>query len=668
MISVIISTYNRSEKLKKAIQSVLDQSYQDFEIIIVDDASTDNTEEVVKSFNDKRIKYKKRETNFGCDTKPKNEGFLLSDGEYINFLDDDNQFRKDHLYALVNELEKNQNVAGVYGDRWLIDERNEIPQQLGVSSDFNPNLIMQRNYIDTADMLLRREAFAKVGGFDERYRKYIDWNLWVRLVKYGYSLKRVPIILTDYYICSDSKSLRKEDEKDFNKPAWSPFDCEIELPYIDGVEEPKVAVFTLTYDRLKLTKECLPTLYSTAGYKFDHFIVDNGSKDGTVSYLKTLKNPNGEIKLILNDDNKGISIASNQALDLIQKEDYQIIVKVDNDAYFKNKGWLKRMVDIWKSNHRLALSCYIEGLRDNPGGSPREVYGTVCGEYVGMTKHLGGICHFVDARAYNNFRWNINSTLHGIQDLELSRHLLTNGFHMGYMENWYCEHKYGTEGQHKMFPEYFERRKKEKVEQYSGDKNPNTEEHWNLVYKREGESDPNLRNDTFSFKTIKDMLSGSKTTKLLDVGCGNGYFLSYIKDLPFNLYGIDLSEEGIKVAQKRVNANLRVGNITKLPYNDNEFDYTVSTEVLEHITDLESVVREIARVTKGVSINMFPYKNTIPSTEHINIFDETNTKELFEKYFSEVEVLVLEHPTGIYYEIGDSEPKRSKLILVRAVK
>jgi GT2 family glycosyltransferase len=239
------------------------------------------------------------------------------------------------------------------------------------------------------------------------------------------------------------------------------------LDFLGKKPEPKVAVFSLTYDRLELTKECFKSLYDTAGYEFDHYIVDNGSKDGTVEYLKELSNPNGRVITVLNPDNKGISIASNQALDRIKAEgDYQIIIKVDNDAYFKDSGWLPAMIKVWKVWPSLSLSLYVEGLLNNPGGAPRLDYLTVAGELIGVTKHIGGICHFVDATAYREFRWDENSFLHGVQDMEFSQHLTFDSFYMGYMENWYVEHRYGTKGQHERFKDYFERRIKERSTRY----------------------------------------------------------------------------------------------------------------------------------------------------------------------------------------------------------
>jgi hypothetical protein len=141
-------------------------------------------------------------------------------------------------------------------------------------------------------------------------------------------------------------------------------------------------------------------------------------------------------------------------------------MKVDNDAYFKNEGWLKTLIKVWKVWPSVALSLYVEGLINNPGGAPRIDYMTIAGELVGLTNHVGGICHFVDASAYDDFRWDEDSFLHGVQDVEFSQYLKFAGFYQGYLENLYVEHRLGTKGQNEKFKDYFERRKVEKRTKY----------------------------------------------------------------------------------------------------------------------------------------------------------------------------------------------------------
>lgn len=468
-ISVITTTHNRPEKLKEAMESVRNQSFTDWQMVVIDDHSTEDPKDIVDSFKDERIKYIRLESNFGNDTHPKNIGILASTSPYIAFLDDDCTYRPDHLQILINEMEKDPNLDGVYGDRYV---HSKDFNGLGVASDYEPMLLLVRNYIDTSDVLIKRECIFDMGGFDERYKKYIDWNMWVRMAKANKKLKRVKSVITDYYLGEDSKSRRVEDTKD-NRPAWDPIDCEVRLDYLGKKEPFKVAIFSLTHDRLEYSKKCFESLYATAGYEFSHFIVDNGSEDDTREWLMTQWKEHGfcnSVIFLLNDTNVGISKASNQALDAIGTG-FDIIMKVDNDALFKNQGWLETMIKVYKSFPRYALSCYIEGLKDNPGGAARVDYMTIKDELIGYTKHLGGICHFVDAKAYKNFRWDEDSFLHGIQDMEFSQYLDRDGWYQGYLENWYCEHTEGTVGQHKRFPDYFKRRDEiEKVTKYEADK------------------------------------------------------------------------------------------------------------------------------------------------------------------------------------------------------
>jgi glycosyltransferase involved in cell wall biosynthesis len=477
-ISVIMSTFNRAHLLPRAINSVLKQTYQDWELIVVDDNSKDDTGKVVKSFKDDRIRYIKRAKNSGCDNAPKNDGIKASQGDYIAFLDDDNEYRPDHLAVLLKEIEKDDTTDIVYGDRWIVSDpgvTNPLRPQLGFCMDFDPALLMERNFIDQSDVLIKRKAFFDIGGFDERYKKYVDWNVWVRMSKYGKRFRRVPIIITDYHLHNSMKSLTVHTKGDtYNRfvPQWDPYDLEVELPYL-GKEPtiPKVAVFSITYDRLAYTKKSFKSLQETAGYAIDHFVVDNGSKDGTVEYLNE-KFSKGVIKRIkLNETNEGISKASNDAVEMISHGRYDIVVKWDNDCIGLTKGWLAKMVEIWKSNHIFALSCYVQGLVDNPGGAPRIGYGMLKGELIGISKHIGGICHFVDSKVYEGFRWDENSFLHGVQDMEMSQYLLFHGFSQGYLENYFVSHgPQGTDVQKKDFPEYFQRRVKERQTRYESHK------------------------------------------------------------------------------------------------------------------------------------------------------------------------------------------------------
>lgn len=430
----------------------------------MDDGSTDNTPDVVNSYKDKRIRYYKLD-NFGCDTKPKNTGIQRAKADLVAFLDDDNLYRPDHLQALYNAISKDDTLAVVYGDRWVhFENKEQGKDQIGINMDFDYSTLMKRNYIDTSDVLVRKDVLFTVGGFDEAIRKFIDWNLWVRIAKYGFKFFHVPIILTEYTVHEQMKSVTNTEgqynpETGLFTPTFDAYACKINCGCIGSNKPLKVAIYTLTKDRLDYTKRTFESLRLTAGYEFDHFIVDQGSSDGTQEYLKEYK-PN---HLIQNDKNMGIPFASNQIVAEIKKGDYDIVVKVDNDVEFKTYGWLKAMVGIYETFRQIALSPYPEGLVNNAGGVYRYNYVWLNKEFVGLVPHIGGMVSAVPIEVYKEFSWPKVAFLHGGNDVLLSSWLSTNNYIMAYMENYKAEHIDGTIGQNKTYPEYFKLRKLETI-------------------------------------------------------------------------------------------------------------------------------------------------------------------------------------------------------------
>lgn len=193
-ISVIITTYNRANLLKDAIGSVLGQSYQDFELIVVDDHSEEDPKSVVEEFQDERISYIRHETNRG-DAAAKNTGIKNARGEYIITLDDDDLFAPWALEELIRQFEKSteDNLGCVYGWSWWVYHKGETlklltPQEKG--QIFNAAL---KNQIFT-NMLLKREVFDTVGFYDETLESAYDTDFTLRLVQ-AYSCDFVPRIL-----------------------------------------------------------------------------------------------------------------------------------------------------------------------------------------------------------------------------------------------------------------------------------------------------------------------------------------------------------------------------------------------------------------------------------------------------------------------------------------
>ncbi len=198
-VSVIIPTHNRAEFLRAAVISVLNQTFQNFEIIIVDDASQDQTAAVIRSFTDRRIKYIRHETSRGQGAT-RNAGLRCALGEYIALLDDDDEWMPQKLEKQVAVLDRSpSNVGMVYTGVCRIDVftnrviNRVIPRKRG--SVFRD--LCEKNWIGgCSSVVLRRGCFQKIGLFDESLAAQADYDLWLRIAReFDIECIREPLVL-----------------------------------------------------------------------------------------------------------------------------------------------------------------------------------------------------------------------------------------------------------------------------------------------------------------------------------------------------------------------------------------------------------------------------------------------------------------------------------------
>lgn len=206
-VSVIIPTYNRAEFLKSAIESVLGQTYMDFELLISDDASTDNTEQVVESFSDKRIRFTKNEINKGV-IHIRNKAVTNSTGEYIAFLDDDDEWMPEKLEKQINIIEgRPHSLGAVYTGAHSIDTKLGKVVKI-TTPKYRGNILkelLENNIIITSSIVVKKRCFEKVGLFDPEYRSASDFDMWIRLAE-EYDFNYVKDSLVRYHIHPNSIS------------------------------------------------------------------------------------------------------------------------------------------------------------------------------------------------------------------------------------------------------------------------------------------------------------------------------------------------------------------------------------------------------------------------------------------------------------------------------
>ena len=214
LVSIIIRAYNRAYILAEAIESALGQTYQNFEIVVVDDASTDNTAALVQRFPGNRIKYVRHEKNMGVGAAC-NTGINSSDGDLIAFLDSDDLWKFDTLEHQVRFLAQHPEVDVVFGDVEMVEGDITSPSLIALMQHF-PKLLpkeprakehvisgrdmylclLEEVPIKPTAMVLRKEVFDRVGKFNEDCRSGEDWEFLLRLAPsacFGYIDERVAV-------------------------------------------------------------------------------------------------------------------------------------------------------------------------------------------------------------------------------------------------------------------------------------------------------------------------------------------------------------------------------------------------------------------------------------------------------------------------------------------
>lgn len=206
LISVITPAYNAETTIAKTIQSVLSQTYTRFELIIVNDGSLDRTLEVIKSFQDARIKVFSY-PNQG-QSASRNRGISRSMGDYIAFLDADDLWTSDKLEAQLNALQKNPHADVAYSWSNFIDQNDCLLHQ-GCYVKANGNVytkLLGGNFLENgSNPLIRRSALAMSGNFDESLATASDWDMWLRLAAQS-QFVCVPVPQILYRVSSTSLS------------------------------------------------------------------------------------------------------------------------------------------------------------------------------------------------------------------------------------------------------------------------------------------------------------------------------------------------------------------------------------------------------------------------------------------------------------------------------
>jgi CMP-N-acetylneuraminic acid synthetase len=180
LITVYITNYNYAKYLEKAIKSVLQQTFQDFQLLIIDDGSTDDSLNILDRYEKHDKVFTVRQSNQGL-IRANNVALKLARGKYIMRLDADDYLDPHALEVLVRELERRPECALVFPDYYLVDEEDNIIRQVR-RHDFDNDVSLFDQPAHGACTLIRRSVLLRLGGYDEEFRCQDGYDIWLKLI------------------------------------------------------------------------------------------------------------------------------------------------------------------------------------------------------------------------------------------------------------------------------------------------------------------------------------------------------------------------------------------------------------------------------------------------------------------------------------------------------
>lgn len=222
--SVLISLYNKEDFIKSTLESVLSQTFQDFEIIVINDGSTDDSESVVKSFSDERIKYFKQ-PNQGA-SAGRNAAISKASGPYLALLDADDVWDKNYLKT-INQLITSYPSEKVFATAVTIETANRVFHSVYSIPEISEGAIYTLNYFESSyintlltssSTVVHSSVFEQVGTYDTSIKSGQDTDLWIRMgIYYNVVFKNLPLVTYRYA----QQSLSNKTRSPVDKPKYN---------------------------------------------------------------------------------------------------------------------------------------------------------------------------------------------------------------------------------------------------------------------------------------------------------------------------------------------------------------------------------------------------------------------------------------------------------------
>lgn len=337
-VSIVLPTYNQVAYLQSSIESVLKQTYFHFELIIVNDGSTDGTREYLDGLNEPRIKVIHQDNSRLPGAL--NTGFREARGEYLTWVSSDNFCPPYFLEALVGALDTEPRAGLAYGDFFLVDDRGNLLKRVAVP-DYGYRSLLIRNDGNAA-FLYRRECMEKIGLYDTELEGAEDWDYWIRIAEH-FDFIHVPD--TIYYYRLHGDSMQNTMRSEVNEAAHKAIEKAIarkggqlnlsELyPAISSCVDREGALFVAAYDfgtnllRARVANWDMATLFLKKAIEckrdfmaaYVNLAIAHacaGQWDEALNTMETIGTVKGDLAKIVDGVRKACRMKSRQALEII---------------------------------------------------------------------------------------------------------------------------------------------------------------------------------------------------------------------------------------------------------------------------------------------------------------------------------------------------------------
>ncbi len=363
LVSIIIPTFERAGVIEQAVRSALAQSYENIEVIVVDDASLDGTEAVVKAIDDPRVTYIRRREN-GGNAHARNTGLRAARGAWVGYLDSDDVWDEHFVRILLGELKRAGASFGYSAQLVLrpLAEGESERQNIIRFAPFHRGLLENNNFISMISVLHRRSLLDEVGLLDEGMRRYVDWEFFLRLSAASPPIA-VPVILSTYDQSESASNVSRGESRAVHLelirrrlregrelgpllsdvPASSDVADLLDIAFCNAGQPepvngaPGVTIVIPSYEAAPFLRACTASIRRFSPPGTHLVIVDNASGEEVQEHLDELDGQDG-VTVVRNDVNYGFTYAVNQGIALAHPE--HDIVIMNNDA-LATPGWLE---------------------------------------------------------------------------------------------------------------------------------------------------------------------------------------------------------------------------------------------------------------------------------------------------------------------------------------